>query len=193
MKIKSILILSFAFVTFNIYSQDNLKKKENILIISELTNDFCTEIKEIFPTVYFDKRYFEFSQVWAETVISPEKNISCIIETPYRYETKFGKTEKIEIKEAQLLAAKNILAQIPGRALIEAQSGRNFAIVMNVGYRDIVLSERYPNNIMKPEWIIGETGKLVYSGCVDLKLNPTLEYWYDGCGMESGYNIVIHW
>ena len=33
MKIKSILILSFAFVTFNIYSQDNLKKKENILII----------------------------------------------------------------------------------------------------------------------------------------------------------------
>ena len=73
MKIKSILILSFAFVTFNIYSQDNLKKKENILIISELTNDFCTEIKEIFPTVYFDKKYFEFSQVWAETVISPEK------------------------------------------------------------------------------------------------------------------------
>ena len=102
MKIKSILILSFAFVTFNIYSQDNLKKKENILIISELTNDFCTEIKEIFPTVYFDKRYFEFSQVWAETVISPEKNISCIIETPYRYETKFGKTEKIEIKEAEI-------------------------------------------------------------------------------------------
>ena len=102
MKIKSILILSFAFVTFNSYSQDNLKKKENILIISELTNDFCTEIKEIFPTVYFDKRYFEFSQVWAETVISPEKNISCIIETPYRYETKFGKTEKIEIKEAEI-------------------------------------------------------------------------------------------
>ncbi len=102
MKIKSILILSFASVTFNIYSQDNLKKKENILIISELTNDFCTEIKEIFPTVYFDKRYFEFSQVWAETVISPEKNISCIIETPYRYETKFGKTEKIEIKEAEI-------------------------------------------------------------------------------------------
>ena len=84
--------------------------------------------------------------------------------------------KRIEIKEAQLLAAKNILAQIPGRALIEAQSGRNFAIVMNVGYRDILLSERYPNNIMKPEWIIGETGKLVYSGCVDLKLNPTLEY-----------------
>ena len=101
--------------------------------------------------------------------------------------------KRIEIKEAQLLAAKNILAQIPGRALIEAQSGRNFAIVMNVGYRDIALSERYPNNVMKPEWIIGETGKLVYSGCVDLKLNPTLEYWHDGCGMESGYNIVIHW
>lgn len=101
--------------------------------------------------------------------------------------------KKVALRDIQVTAAKNILAQIPSRALIEAQAGRNFAIVMNVGYRDSNLSQNHPDNVMKPEWIIGETAKLVYEGCIDLKMKPTLEYWHDGCGIESGYNIVVHW
>jgi len=24
-------------------------------------------------------------------------------------------------------------------------------------------------------------------------LNPVIQDWHDGCGMDGGYNIVIHW
>lgn len=97
-----IILLSILITSLNLYSQQDLVKRENILIINELTNDFNTGVNKIFPSPYSDMNYFDFSQVWAESVITPNKNISVIVETPYRYETKFGKTQKIEIKDAEI-------------------------------------------------------------------------------------------
>ena len=100
MKLKSLLLLSFGIITFNTYSQQNITKKENILIIAELSSNYFNQIEDIFPNDYVLQRgYFEYSQVRPETVISPEKNISCIVETPIRYETKFGKIEKTELDD----------------------------------------------------------------------------------------------
>lgn len=82
--------------TFNIYSQKDVIKKENIFIIAELTNDYITDIKEVFPT-YFPN--FNLSQIRPEVILAPNKNISCIIETIYINETKFGKTEQRKLSE----------------------------------------------------------------------------------------------
>jgi hypothetical protein len=44
----------------------------------------------------------------------------------------------------------------------------------------------------KPTNLSG-VGRLVWEYCVGAKLNPTLEYWHDGVGINGGYNLVIHW
>jgi hypothetical protein len=100
MKFKSILILSFVIITSNIYSQENKTQKENIFIIADLTNDYFNLIEDVFPKDYvLEKKYFKYSQILPETVISPDKNISCIIETPIEYKTKFGKIETTELSD----------------------------------------------------------------------------------------------
>ena len=100
MKFKSILILSFVIINLKIYSQEDKTRKENILIIAELTNDYFNQIEDVFPKDYvLEKRYFKYSQLSPENVISPDKNISCIIETPIEYKTKFGKIETTELSD----------------------------------------------------------------------------------------------
>lgn len=96
MKFKSILILSFGILTLNIYSQEDKIKKENIFIIAELTNNYLTSLDEVFTSTYSP---FKINQIGPEIVISPSKNISCIIETRYENETKFGKTEQKELSK----------------------------------------------------------------------------------------------
>lgn len=100
MKLKSLLLLSFGVITFNIYSQQNVTKKENILIIAELSSYYFNQIEDIFPNDYvLQKEYFKYSQIRPESIISPEKNISCIVEIPIKYDTKFGKIEKTELHD----------------------------------------------------------------------------------------------
>ena len=96
MKIKSILMLTLGIITLNIYSQEDKIKKENIFIIAELTSDYLTDIDEVFTSTY---SHFKINQIRPEIVISPSKNISCIIETRYENETKFGKTEQKELSK----------------------------------------------------------------------------------------------
>ena len=101
MKLK--LILSCLIITFNNYSQENITKKENILIIANLTNDCFSSVGEIFPqSLLFQKEDFKFSQISAENVIAPNNDIACIIETPIRYETKFGKTNLISLTDYEV-------------------------------------------------------------------------------------------
>ena len=91
----------------------------------------------------------------------------------------------------QELKAERILSQLSSRCEAESTAGRNFAIVMSVSHSDC----RPPNNLYgtcKPEWLQG-VPKLVYNACVEANLNPTIEYWHDGIGIESGFNIVVHW
>lgn len=95
------LLLSILITSLNLYSQQDLVKRENIIIISELTSEICTNIQDVYPK-FFEKEYFKFSQISSENMVCLDKNISAIIETPYKFETKFGKTEKIELKEYEI-------------------------------------------------------------------------------------------
>jgi hypothetical protein len=105
--------------------------------------------------------------------------------------------EKERLKKAQdELKAKRIIMQIPGRAEKEAALGRSHAIVMAVKYEDYDRPRDTPAGkdwrVCQGDWLKGAC-KLVWEYCVEAELNPTLEDWHDGCGINSGHNIVIHW
>lgn len=92
-------------------------------------------------------------------------------------------------RQAELLA-EQVIDQIPHKCEKEAEQERSHAVVMGMKWdRD------YPFNSgkqPKPQDLIG-AGKIVYEYCAKAGLNPTIEYWHDGMGMESGHNIVVHW
>lgn len=102
--------------------------------------------------------------------------------------------EKIaRYQEEQQLKAKHIIEQIPGRCMMEASAGRNHAVVMSLKYYNDY--EQPPGSAgcsCRPEWFKLASG-LVWDFCSKSGLNPTLESWHDGVGIESGYNIVVHW
>ncbi len=90
--------------------------------------------------------------------------------------------------------AQEIIGHINERAEVEARAGRNHALIMGLGYRDYnrPLHAAVGWNICDESWLIG-TAKMVFEYCVQEGLNPTLEFWHDGVGEKSGFNIVIHW
>ena len=103
-------------------------------------------------------------------------------------------TEKVRLKKlADERKAQNVIDQIPGRAEREAAEGRNHAIVMAVKFDDYDRPHGANNwNQCDPQWL-KRAVKLVFEYCVEADLNPTLESWHDGQGVNSGHNIVIHW
>lgn len=109
---------------------------------------------------------------------------------------RLQKLAAIEAKEKQKqledsIKADSIIEQIPSRCAKEAESGRDYAIVMSLKWMDDY-KQPESNGNLKPEELFG-AGKLVWNACVEAELNPTIEYWWSGDGMESGYNIVVHW
>jgi hypothetical protein len=109
-------------------------------------------------------------------------------------EAEKKRLEKEERKrKAAERKAQNVIDQIPDRAEREAKEGRNHAIVMSVKFDDYKRPSNENNfSILKPEWMVGAC-KIVYDYCKQAGLNPTLEYWWSGDGVDSGHNIVIHW
>lgn len=95
-------------------------------------------------------------------------------------------------KLAEEAKAKKIINQIPERANYESQQGRNYAVVMSFkeDYERPYNENNY--NLCKPSWLKG-VAKIVYDYCSEAGFNPTIESWWTGDGMDSGYNIVIHW
>jgi hypothetical protein len=98
-------------------------------------------------------------------------------------------------KKEHLQKAERIIEQIPERAEREAALGRSHAIIMALNYEDYKRpdapdSKNY--NECKGNWLIG-TAQLVYIYCADAGLTPTIEGWHDGCGVKSGFNLVVHW
>ena len=87
--------------------------------------------------------------------------------------------------------ANYIVSQINGRAMKEAKAGRCHAIVMGLKWRDSDWHGVGEQGVT-PE-ILKDVAKLVWNACVTGGLKPTLEYWHDGMGINSGYNIVVHW
>lgn len=97
-------------------------------------------------------------------------------------------------REVERAKALEIISQIPNRARTAALAKQSYAIVM--GLRDGSDIRRpvgdYNYATCKQEWLAG-TAKLVWDACVQNNLKPELQYWYDGGGMDSGFNLVIHW
>lgn len=95
-----------------------------------------------------------------------------------------------KLKRDQLLAA-TILAEFPDKCEKEAGRGRSHAIIMSLKYnRDYTHDTNF--NTLQPDRLTGP-GAIVWKYLKSAKLNPTIEYWHDGMGMASGFNILVHW
>lgn len=92
-------------------------------------------------------------------------------------------------RQAELLA-ESVIEQIPEKCEKEARHERSHAVVMGMKWdRD------YPFNSGKnpqPNDLMG-AGAIVWKYCTDAGLAPTIEFWHDGVGVQSGHNIVVHW
>ena len=88
--------------------------------------------------------------------------------------------------------AEAILSQVLSRCQKEAHAGRRHAIVMSVGWDDWKRPPHSTNATCRPEYLIGAC-RLVFDRLAKCNLNPALEDWHDGIGMQSGYNIVVCW
>src|SRR5262249_19692590 len=90
--------------------------------------------------------------------------------------------------------ALSIISAIPNRARTAAQAKQSYAIAMSL--REGTDFKRPLNDreycTCSPAWLTG-TAKLVWDACVQNKLKPELQFWHDGGGMDSGFNLVIHW
>ena len=89
--------------------------------------------------------------------------------------------------------ADTVIEQIPTRAMLESLVGRTYSILMGIPKQDIDRQHvEHHEGLISPEMLCGQT-KQVFDFCRDNNLHPTLEYWDDGKGDMSGYNVVIHW
>ena len=92
-----------------------------------------------------------------------------------------------QAKSDQLFAAR-VLAEVPDKCEKEASRERSHAIVMGLKWgRD----HDYTNALTHDQ--LKGPASIVWNYLQEQKLNPTLEYWHDGIGMNSGFNIVVHW
>lgn len=95
----------------------------------------------------------------------------------------------LKVRKSQIFAAK-VLAEVPDKCYKEAERERTHAVIMDLKYnRDYegVCSGKLPAEKLKA------AGRIVYDYLVKMGLNPTIEYWWSGDGMESGHQIVAHW
>lgn len=92
-------------------------------------------------------------------------------------------------KRDQLLA-EQVLSQVPKKCRLEAAEGRTHAVVMGLEYsRDY---ERYPSGNLEHTALRGP-GALVWNALRNAGLDCAIEYWHDGVGVNSGYNIIVKW
>ena len=97
--------------------------------------------------------------------------------------------ELARIAEQQELEAEGVIMQIPSKCEKEARSQRSHAIVMGLKYKKHYNTTKTE---LKPTELKGAAA-IVWQYCVDAELQPTLEYWWSGDGMVSGFNIVVRW
>ena len=85
-----------------------------------------------------------------------------------------------------------IVHQIGIRRAIEKDSGRDFAIVMNVTPDEINSGGgARVKGFLVPAWLRG-AAKITFDFCGEHGLKPTLEYWDTQDGRYCAHNIVIH-
>ena len=97
--------------------------------------------------------------------------------------------EEQERKKHELIA-EQVLAQVPSKCELEASNGRTHAIVMSLKWdRDYAFPV---GNALTYDKLRGP-GALVWNALREAELDPVIESWHDGVGMNSGFNIVVKW
>lgn len=92
-------------------------------------------------------------------------------------------------KENQAFAER-VLAQVPDKARKEAKEGRGHVVVMGLKWgRD---HDGYSSNQLQYNQLKGP-GAIVWNELSKAGLQPSIEYWHDGVGMDGGFNIIIKW
>ncbi len=92
--------------------------------------------------------------------------------------------------------AGHILAQLEGRASLQAKAGKTWALVMSLTSGTDYTAPQGRIKLLSPN-ALGPVAKVVWDSCAEF--SPTLEYWSreEGDQRESyiveGFNIVIHW
>jgi len=93
-----------------------------------------------------------------------------------------------------------IMQQLVHRCAIEAEAGRNHAILMSLHQgRDYVLPQ-YDYGAPTPGSLV-HVARFVYDDIqaanavadADDRLTVKFEYWHDGVGQDCGYNLVVAW
>lgn len=104
-----------------------------------------------------------------------------------------GKEEAIAQEEARKKAAErrrlederkaqSIIDKIPERAEKAAGKGDSHLIVIRK------TDSNYGDN-----HTLQGVDKIVYDYCLAAGLNPSVDYWHDGAGLEAGWSLTIHW
>lgn len=93
--------------------------------------------------------------------------------------------------KAHQLFAERVLSKVPAKCRAEAAEGRDHAVVLGLKQgRDYV---GYPSTNQLDPSVLQGPGAIVRDELVKAGLETTIEYWYSGDGMDSGYNLVIKW
>ncbi|MBU0625719.1 DUF2058 domain-containing protein [Patescibacteria group bacterium] len=99
-------------------------------------------------------------------------------------------------RQEDMEAAKRIVAQIPPLIRQRATAGYNFAVVLQL--KSTVDYTPRPTGALR-RYDVCEISQLkgvaaiVFDQCDLAALRPTIEYWHDGCGRDSGFDIVVYW
>jgi len=122
-----------------------------------------------------------------------------------KQETEKAIAEAIEIKNKGIIAmqaqftlkaqedqikAEGIIAKIPSLCFKAAQNGKTTVCVMPLKRTD------YHNcygNTLKYSQLKKGVAAIVWNACVMADLKPSLEFWHDGIGMDSGFNLFVNW
>lgn len=85
--------------------------------------------------------------------------------------------------------ADQICSKVPEICKKAAANEKNSAIIFQLRYSDY--SNGYSSKLEYTQ--LTGAARIVWNQLVESGLNPTLEYWHDGVGIESGFNMVAHW
>lgn len=114
-------------------------------------------------------------------------------EATLRREQKLVEIKKQEERQRQrdVLFAEHVLQQVASKCEKEAENGRSHAVIMSLDRNRDYSSGDY-RNTLGYQYLKGP-GAIVWNELQKAKLNPQIEFWHDGVGYDSGYNIIVKW
>ncbi len=110
-------------------------------------------------------------------------------------EDRATRAESERLRREAEIKAERILSQVPERCALEAKAGRSFAIIMSLSSQDDYTrdySSGGRNDSFDHNWLKGGA-KLVYENLIAAGVPTKFEYWHDGVGYQSGFNLLVTW